>query len=204
MVADGQAPYPVRADAARLDGAASGATPGTELALLSQPAIAPEAASKPYQVQARIVAAGAASDGDTKLRLWREARAFAPQSPVVRAGVIHAALARRRDSLAIAIDKQPLERPGANDGFADNDRADVLLALADAAERLDELAWAESYLRPAVQLVAQERRGAVEAKLKLLVAEQGRRAQNASRQPVIQNAIEQDRVVRPRLTRSAQ
>ncbi len=122
----------------------------------------------------------------------------------MRAGVIHAALARRRDSLAIAIDKQPLERPGANDGFADNDRADVLLALADAAERLDELAWAESYLRPAVQLVAQERRGAVEAKLKLLVAEQGRRAQNASRQPVIQNAIEQDRVVRPRLTRSAQ
>ena len=54
-VNDSQAAYATRAEAAKLGGAGAA---GTELALLASRAISAEAAAKPYQVEARILAAG--------------------------------------------------------------------------------------------------------------------------------------------------
>ena len=69
---DNQAPYRLRAEAARMSAPHPLAgTAGTELALLTSRTIAPDAAAKPYQVEARMEAAREASDPEVKLRLWR-------------------------------------------------------------------------------------------------------------------------------------
>ncbi|MBV9504307.1 MAG: tetratricopeptide repeat protein [Acidobacteriia bacterium] len=84
------------------------------------------------------------------------------------------------------------------------ERAALSESLAAAAERLDDLAAAQNYLRTAINLLPGGERAQREAKLKLLAAEQARRAQNASREPVIQDIAEQHQIVRPEIRRSAQ
>jgi hypothetical protein len=83
-------------------------------------------------------------------------------------------------------------------------RAALAESLAAAAERLDDLPTAEDYLRTAINLLPSGERASRETKLQSLAREQSRRAQNASRQPIIQNMAEQHQVVRPRIVRSAQ
>ena len=103
-VTDSQAAYELRAEAARM-GAGRGlaSLSGTELALLSLTVVSPDAAAKPYQLEARIDAAGKAADTGVKLRLWQEALAIAPEDARVRLGTLRAALAAGRDNLALAI-----------------------------------------------------------------------------------------------------
>lgn len=77
-------------------------------------------------------------------------------------------------------------------------------SLSAAAERLDDLALAISYLRTAIDRTAPAQRSPLTRRLDALTAEQHRRAANAARQPVIKDVIEQGEIVRPRLPRSAQ
>jgi hypothetical protein len=192
-VTDDLAPYRVRAEAASLAAPHPlAAVSGTELALLCQNAIAPDAAEKDYQVEARIQAADQAVDPEVKLRLWRQALAIAPADRRVRLGALLAAIALRRDSLTLALDRR--DAP---------DTAAVAESLAAAAERLDDLITAQSYLRNAIELrprnPVDSGGDALQIHLNALIAEQDRRTKNSARQPVIKNSIEQDQLVRPRI-----
>jgi tetratricopeptide (TPR) repeat protein len=237
-VTDTRAAYTLRAEAARL------AAPhplagiaGTELALLSLGSVAPDAAEKPYQVEARMRAAEAAVDAEVKLRLWREALALAPVDGRVRLGALRAAISAGNDSLALALGTagpnagfneevhyyrrhdyrqgryRSYRQPGAASvlpemQLTDEERAAIAESLAAAAERLDDLNTAQSYLRTAIDLRPpnqdDSKRDALERRLNAIAAEQNRRAKNAARQPAIKDVIEQDQVVRPRILRSAQ
>jgi hypothetical protein len=179
-VTDNQAPNRLRAEAARMSAPRSLAgTAGTELALLASHAIAPEAAAKPYQVEARMEAAREAADPEVKLRLWRETLAIAPADERVRLGALRAALALRRDSLALALEQgrpqaqteynaevpyynrrgrySPYRQPGAapvlpQTQLTGQERATLAESLAAAAERIDDLNAAQSQLRAAIDL----------------------------------------------------
>ena len=83
-----------------------------------------------------------------------------------------------------------------------NRRFDVE-ALAAAAERLDDLKAAQSYLGLAIQLRPPNQRDSLQRKVQMLTSELQRRSKNAARQPVVKTVIEQDIVVRPRILRSA-
>ncbi len=181
--ADTQAPYKLRAEAGRL-----AAPQSTNSA----------AATKPYQVEARIDAAAQASDPEVKLRLWREALAIAPTDERVRLGALRAALVLRRDSLALA-----LARNRSGTQLADEERAAIDESLAAAAERLDDLEAAQGHLRAAIRLAPPDKRDALRQKLDALTAEQKRRNENTARQPSIRNLVAQDHVVRPRIPRDA-
>lgn len=195
-VSDGQVPYKLRAEAARLASpqAVTGVA-GTELALLSSANIAPGAAEKPYQMEARIYAARQVVDPEVKLQLWREALAIAPSDSRVMLGALQSALALRRDNLALAL---------AQSSSGSGQQAEMAESLAAAAERIDDLQTAQNYLRGAINLRPQDQRAALTAKLNAVSVELDRRAKNAARQPAIKNVIEQDQMVRARIPRSAQ
>jgi hypothetical protein len=221
IVADTQAAYYLRAEAAGLGAHHSlGAPSGTELALLSSGRVTPDAAAKPFQVEARIQAARETTDLKVKLRLWREALAIAPADERVRAGTVDAALALRRDSLALAVHHagelaaqhgyipEPIypnvrRRPAPSAQLTDAQRATQAEALAAAAERLDDPLAAQTHLRAAIELATGAHRAELERHLDGLVAEETRLALNALRQPTIKDGTEQDRVVRPQIFRSA-
>jgi Flp pilus assembly protein TadD len=218
VVADTQAAYKLRAEAARLT--ASGAASGSELALLSASPVQPDAAAKPFQVEARIDAARAASAPDIKLRLWMEALAIDPTDERVRTGAIFAAVAQRSDHLALALDETGSQLRSGSGGYrlpddvlpspqpqrTDAEKATIEEALSQAADRIGDLAAAQAHLRTAFDLRPPERRDALKPMLDAFAAEQNRRATNTARQPAVKNAIEQTQVVRPRILilRSAQ
>ena len=179
-VTDNQAAYRLRAEAARMSTPRSMAgMAGTELALLAAREVAPDAAAKPYQMEARMEAAREASDPEVKLRVWREALALAPADERVRLGTLRASLALRRDSLALALEQgrpqapteysaevpyykrrgrySPYRQPGAaavlpQTQLTDQERAAIAESLAAAAERVDDLNSAQSHLRAAIDL----------------------------------------------------
>jgi Flp pilus assembly protein TadD len=207
VAGDTMAAYGWRAEAARMS--ASGAAD-------------PDAAAKPYQVEARIDAAQAAAAPEVKLRLWMEALAIAPDDERVRTGAVFAALALRRDHLALALDQVGAQlRNRYRNGYVsyrlpddmlptprprhtDAEKASLAEALAAAAERIDDLNAARTHLRTAIDLLPADRKDELQRKLDALAAEQHRRATNSARQPAVKNAIEQTQVVRPRIPRSAQ
>ena len=177
---DTQAVYRLRAEAARLASPPSLAgMAGSELALLASRTITPDAAAKPYQVEARMEAAREAADPEVKLRLWREVLALAPADERVRLGTLRAALGLSRDSLALALEQgspqapteynaevpyynrrgrySPYRQPGAasvlpQTQLGDQERATLAESLAAAAERVDDLNSAQSHLRAAIDL----------------------------------------------------
>lgn len=230
VVTDTQAAYRLRAEAARLAAPHPVAgVAGTELALLASRAITPEAAARPFQVEARIEAARQSASPEIKLRLWREALAIAPADERVRLGAVRAALGLGRDSLALAFEHGgALAKPESDAevpyygrryspygklasvlsqaGLTDQETAAILESLAAAAERLDDLNAAQAHLRAAIDLRPGAKNAQHEAlvrHLDHLVAEQDRRAKNAARQPAIKNVVEQDQRVGPRIARSA-
>ena len=190
VLLDSQAPYKIRAAAARLSAPQAPTGVLGELALLSSPKISPESAEKPYQVEARIDATRAAGDPVAKLRLWREALANAPSDPRVILGTLQASIAARRDNLSLALAKSAGEVAH---------RPDIAEALSQAAERLNDLPMAVDYLRMAIRLQPRVQRNALTTKLNALQAEQDRRNKNIARQPAINNVIEQKEIVRARI-----
>jgi hypothetical protein len=231
VVADSQAAYRVRAQAARLAGASSGALPGTELAILSAPAITPGAAARPYQVEARMEAARGNSNPEVQARLWREALAIAPADDAVRLGTLRAAIAVRHDSVALALNRaQSYAEPAFDSGvpvqvdrrrwtsprwmlnasvmprsgLTDEERASLAESLASAAERQDDLNSAQGYLKAAMGLRPESQRQPLKLRLDALAAEQDRRTANGARQPIVKDIIEQGQVVRQQIPRSDQ
>jgi tetratricopeptide (TPR) repeat protein len=229
VVADSQAAYPVRAQAARLAGASSGALPGTELAILSAPAITPAAAGRPYQLEARMEAARGNSNPEVQARLWREALAIAPADEAVRLGTLRAAIAVRHDSVALALNRaqsytEPTFDSGVpvqvdrrrsmpprwmlnasvmpKSGLTDEERASLAESLASAAERQDDLNSAQGYLKAAMSLRPESQRQPLKLRLDALAAEQDRRIANGARQPIVKDVIEQGQVVRQQIPRS--
>jgi predicted Zn-dependent protease len=222
-VMDTQAAYKLRAEAARLAAPQPVASVlGTELALLSSSAMTPGAASKPYQVEARIEAAREAANLEVKLRLWQEALAIAPADDRVRLGALRTAIALRRDSLSLALEQARTQSQSQYSSYGrqpesasilpeiqltDQERVTLAESLAAAAERLDDLNAAESHLRAAIALRASNRNDGehnrLVSHLNVLVAEQARRAKNAALQPAIKNVIEQAQVVGARIPGSA-
>jgi hypothetical protein len=231
VVADSQAAYRVRAQAARLAGASSGALPGTELGILSAPAITPDAAARPYQVEARMDAARGNSNPEVQARLWREALAIAPTDEPVHLGALRAAIAIRRDSVALALNQaQSYTEPTFDSGapthddrlrwmpprwmlnasvmpksdLTDQERGSLAESLASAAERQDDLNSAQGYLKAAMSLRPESQRQPLKLRLDALAAEQDRRIANGARQPIVKDIIEQGQVVRQRIPRSYQ
>ena len=227
VIGDSQAAYETRAAAARLAGPrlSSGAV-GTELDLLASGRVTPESAAKPYYVEARIDVARATAEPGAAFRLWQEALAIAPSNDRVQAGALRAALVARRDSIALAL-AQTLTPARNLYGYSggheyerwrqstpvlrlqqaqlpDADKVSLAESLSAAAERLDDLTVAQQYLRIAADLRPAQQRDPLERKLKSLAAEEHRRSENAVRQPVVKDVIEQGRVVRPRLVGRAQ
>jgi tetratricopeptide (TPR) repeat protein len=207
---DPLATYRDRADAARMIAPSAPASlAGTELGLLASGRIDPAAAGKPFYVEARVRAAEAAPDHSLRERLLREALAIAPADQRVRLGVLRAELGLRRDSIALALVPQPERRWSGGPSFlpepalSNEDRASLAEQLSAAAERLDDLKVAATYLSTAIDLLPEDRAGPDERKLKAITAEQTRRTANATRQPVIRNVVEQEQVVRPEIPRSA-
>ncbi len=210
VVEDPLAEYRDRADAAELMAPAAPASlAGTELGALMAGPVTPAAAEKPFCVEARVRAAQGVDDQDTRLRLFRDALAIAPDHQRVRLGAVRAALSLRRDRVALSL-AQPRAGQSANSaaflanaGLSGAERAAFAEQLASAAERLDDLAVAASYTQTAIDLLPEDQRGADEAKLQAINDEQTRRATNVSRQPVVRNVVEQGQIVKPELPGSA-
>lgn len=101
-----EAPYDVRASAARFLGetkAAVLATASTELNLLSSPAPIPvSGAEKPYFYRARIAAATQSSDPAVKIRLLEGAAAIEPNADDAKLALFDAAYRAKRYQAAIA------------------------------------------------------------------------------------------------------
>jgi len=192
---------------------------------MSSASVTPDAAAKPFQVEARIEAAREVANPEVQLRLLREALALAPYDERVRLGVLRAAIALRRDNLALALAqagtrpemgfdeempyryrayRQPVAAILPQMQLTDPERAGLAESLVAAAERLDDLPAAQRYLRAAIDFRPPAQRDALASHSSALVAEQDRRAKNTARQPFVKNVIEQDRIVHPRIPRSAQ
>ncbi|MGD0619197.1 MAG: hypothetical protein ABSB67_16240 [Bryobacteraceae bacterium] len=210
VATDSLVPYRDRADAASmLAPSAPASLAGTELGLLASGRIDTAAAGKPLYVEARVRAAETTPDHSSRERLLREALAIAPADPRVRLDVLRAELALRRDSLALALVQPQSTRLSAGANFlpeltlSNEDRASLAEQLSAAAERLDDLNVAATYLSTAIDLLPKDPAGPDERKLKAITAEQTRRTTNAIRQPVIRNVVEQEQVVQPEIPRSA-
>ena len=231
VVSDSQAAYHVRAQAARLAGAGSGALARTELAILSAPAVTPDAAAQPYQVEARMEATRGRANPAVQARLWREALAIAPTDEAVRLGALRAALAAGHDSVALALNRaQSYTEPTFDSGapnqvdrgrwtaprwmlnasvmpksnLTDEERASLAESLASAARRQDDLNSAQGYLKAAMNLRPESQRPQLKLRLDALAAEQDRRTANGARQPIVKDIIEQGQVVRQRIPGSVQ
>ncbi len=211
VVSDAHASYAMRVEAAEASHGA-GAADGTELSALASGAVTLDAAEKPYRVAARVELASKDTDSAVKVRLLREALAFAPDSVPVRLATLSAVLDAKRDSLAIATEQMDgsVVRPGMVNnpeaalplfGGDVPDRGALVEELSHAAERIDALPQAIAYEMGAINFLNLDSKdsAAAESRLKALQAEQNRRAQNAARQPAIGPSIEQKTVVAPRL-----
>jgi thioredoxin-like negative regulator of GroEL len=186
LIRDGGAAYQVRAAAARLavDPDAGG---NTELGLLQHGKMTPDEARRPFYVEARRVAG-----------LFREALAIQPSDEQIRIEVLRSALAASQDSTVIALvsrmrrDQEFLS----TSGLSKQDRAEVARDVAQVYEREGDLASALDFTRIATKLGLN-----LDAREKQLEADQSREAENTKRAPQIHEHLEQDHVVKPRLTR---
>ena len=185
IAANPNVPYATRCAATKMLAPQSPKALGsTELGLLAGGRIMPDLARKPFYVQARLAAAEDIADPGARLNLLLEALAIAPGNDIVRKAAVTAALDAGRDSLALAMYSVPAK--GSYTALGER--------LAQAAERTGDLKLAADLLRAAE----------LKEELHRIEAELARRATNAARAPVIKKVVDQDRVVRPRIARSAQ
>jgi hypothetical protein len=212
----GETPYASRVDAAnalsRLQGTGAGLGSGELDVIAANAPIDPAVAERPYFWSARIKAAGQSTNNEVKIRLLRGALEIDPQSNVPRLPLFNAALASRRDHLAVAA-LAPIagrqihyEQEGGSQiryiaepflfgsQLPVPERARVARELAAAYRKLDAPKQAMLLLRISAYLDPATPTG-----LAALEAEQKRAAANALRRPLITSNLEQERPVRPRL-----
>jgi hypothetical protein len=185
LVRDSDSTYRDRSAAARLV-ADPASDASTELGLLQHPTITTAEASKPFYVEARVAAG-----------LDRDALAIRPSDEHIRVETLRAALASQQDSLAIALASHMRQEPDflATSGLDNQARAEIARDLAKAYQREGDVGGAINYTRIAIRLGLD-----LSAEEEQLKAEQSREAENAQRAPQIHDNIDQNHVVKPRLT----
>jgi tetratricopeptide (TPR) repeat protein len=196
VASNASASYETRVRAA---GALAAARPAVqtgsgELDLLAAGNADPATAEKPLYFAARVHAAAATRDPATRLRLLLGAIAIDPEPHGPHVALIRAALDAGRDRTALAAAEPIL--PISTEALTNADRAAIAQRLAEAAERLDDLAMAERLFRIARDI---DRSPQLDTKLAAVTAEISRRAENTQRRPVVSANVEQPAIVRPML-----
>jgi len=219
VAADPSAEYRQRTAAAEaLKGRAQTGVLQGELALLAQTSCpTPEQASQPMVVAARVAAASCAAGDAVREPLLRAAVALRPDDTRIRLQYVWAAFGsgKAREALLAAEpllaaspfgDRSAYGYTGEGNGVAAMDPADagrLYLLVAQALDKMAEdaiaLREADAGIRLAGDSASAPALRSEESRLKDRVA---RQQQNAARAPQIGDAIEQQRVVRPRLTAS--
>ncbi len=232
VAASSMAPYSVRIAAAkafaRLRGTAEASfkSGSGELDLLSAKQ-SPDATSadKPFFYEARLKAASAVSDPETRIRLLRGALEYFPTYDVARLPLFRAALQQSKNQVAISAmeplvdtgalwtasnspdtDEQVAEEISQNDspprslGLSQSDRAQLLAGVARAFEKLERYDQAVNAYQQAIRLEKNATTKAEQRKnlngVRTII---NRRKLNLSRQPMVRPEVEQVNVVRPRL-----
>jgi tetratricopeptide (TPR) repeat protein len=132
--------------------------------------------------------------------------AVAAMEPLLEANRLHYLLQQserlnERSRTALLPIASAAHRFLARGGFTTEQRAAAARALAEAYQELNRLGAAELLWRIALELEpSATSRGQLQRRIEALRAVREQRQQNALRRPVVSKNLEQDRVVRPRLT----
>ena len=213
VVKAGQAQYPARVTAAlglRKLKAAAVAGVDAELVLLSSSnALSESDVSKPYFYAGRMEAASATRDAAVRERLLGGAVAIEPKLEPPKLEMLRAALEARHDALAVGIAQQLGVRyvdqsqfdswtaSGFLGTLPDAERVVLARALADVEARLGDARLALLYYQVAQAIEPEARAG------RTLVALRARvegAEKNEGRRPLVSDHLDQDRLVRPRVT----
>jgi len=208
-----QAPYSTRVAAALAlrklkSEPLEGADP--ELVLLSSQAPFAEATvNQPYFTVARLEAAAALRDAAARERLLSAALAIDPRPGAPKLDLFRAAMDARHDSLAIAVARQlyggfpdstefrPWEADAFLNGASEGARLAVARGLGEAHQRLGNWRAAARYFQIAQHIRMQAPVGrsldGVRARLEL-------DAKNDARRPIVNDNLDQDRLVRPKVS----
>jgi tetratricopeptide (TPR) repeat protein len=195
------APYAVRAEAAiAMRPLKRSANDTEELALLTHNAITPQEASQPFFVFARLYAAQMASKNDDRIALLRQAIALDPAIRDERLDLAAAAFAEQQNPIGLAALESYSSAPGGS-----NTRLGLLRQVQEqaAVALVSEKEFSRAIPFYNQVLAALPSGGEHMRILKLRDAAQtasSLAALNASRQPVITEALTQPAMVKPRLT----
>ncbi len=209
-----EAPYAARAAAAlglrKLKGPALTGTDAELVLLSSANALRESDVSKPYFLAARMEAAGAERDASVRERLLAGAVAIDRTLLPAKLNLLGAALEARHDAYAVGIAQQAVSRfigegmeftPWVAEGFLGNlpdaQRAVLARGLAEAQQRLGNLRAALVYDQVAQSIEPVER---VQRMLETVRGRVEINAKNEGRRPVVSDHLDQDRLVKARVT----
>lgn len=225
IAADGQAPYADRVAAAPK--AAPGSYGSSELDLIARPGpISAAEAGQPYFFAARLEAAARAREPKTKIPLLAGALAARPNDDAPRLPLFRAAVSAGDCPMAIASMSAKLDsglqfqlennsdvtNAGSLRYYAQSflpeagldtpQRLEVARAMSACYENMEQTRAAALLLRIAQRLEPPAAEAAsIRTRLGALAAASERAEANVSRRPVISKALEQGRIVRPRLVK---
>jgi tetratricopeptide (TPR) repeat protein len=179
------------------------------VSLSSQDAFTETAVNRPNFAWSRLEAASSARDAAARERLLSAFLAIDPRAVQPKVDLFRAALEARHDALAIAVARQlvrgvsdesmftPWEADAFFNGASQNDRLSMARGLGEAQQRLGNLRAAALYFQIAQHIQPQE---PVQRSLAAVLARLALDAKNEARRPVITDALEQDRLVRPKVS----
>jgi tetratricopeptide (TPR) repeat protein len=218
---DRDTPYTSRVEAAIALAKAGPAQTGlgsAELETLTNSAINPAAAERPYFYSVRVKAAEQTTDNAIRVRLFRGAVEIDPEPFAQRVQLFRAALGTNRNVLATSIMNGPesgryraramedeadpspnrYQAMGflSNRGLTPAERASIARELGVAYRKLDRLSLALHFLRIAYSI---EPSSATKAEFDQVEQEQRIRGTNKARRPAVSESIDQGHPVRPRL-----
>jgi tetratricopeptide (TPR) repeat protein len=199
--------YAVRVEAARAFAAAGGRLgrqPRTEIDWLREtPALTPAAADRPMFVAARLVAAERVTEPSARIALLRAAVATDPAGGGLRIPLFRAALADGKPADAIEAVQPILARSRSltNIGLSIAGRSRLARELGEAHEQVDRLSEAVRFFSIALEGQSAAAAMSIRQRMAVLNQEIDRRAGNAARQPHISEALDQPRLVAPRIPR---
>jgi thioredoxin-like negative regulator of GroEL len=197
--------YAVRVEAARAFASAGGRLgrpPRSELDWLSAPAeLTPAAADQPMFVAARVSAARRATDPPARVNLLAAAVAIDPGDRNLRVPLFRADMAAGRAADALEAVQPILSRSRSltGVGLAAADRVRLARELGEACQQVDRLPDAVRFLTIALEGESAAGRAPIRQRISRINEEIDRRAKNATRQPRVSQALDQPRLVRPRI-----
>jgi tetratricopeptide (TPR) repeat protein len=197
--------YAERVAAARAFASAGGLlgrAPRSEIDLLRVPAsLTPAAVDRPIFVDARIAAAGRATDPAVRVALLLAALAADPGHAGIRLPLFRAeiAVARPADAIEAANPLVLRSRLLNGLGLTAADRARFARELGTAHQQIDRLPEAVRYLTVALDGEPTATRAALRQRIASINDEIARRAGNDARRPRIGEPLDQPQLVRPRI-----